>query len=453
MIDLNKTERRIFSSLLSNGYEAYIVGGAVRDWVFGRQSSDIDIATNATPEQIQAIFKDSGMRMDYVGASFGVMLVAGVEVATFRGDRYFGGGDKDVEITYVDTIEEDLARRDFTINAMAMDRGGMIIDPFGGQKDIENGILRFVGNANDRINEDPNRIIRGMRFASRFDLSLDDDVMCAVIYNHDKVKTIAPERIRLEIMKTMKEVKDASSFWFLLYVSGVLIEWFPEMIDGMEHDHGNHHSEDIWVHNMIAGDTISTDYPLLKLATYLHDVGKPASFDEKLGTFYEHQHFGADIVRNRLSNLKFSNDEIRFVVNCVLVHMDGTRNMSPKARRRLKNKLQAYGIEWRDYVRMRMGDRTGNRSRPNFTISQVKDYISMFKIEEEVPLSTHDLKLSGADIIRIFSLTPGPIVGKIQRELLKHVIDIGDEFNRPKNMVEHTQNVFGIEADWSLIND
>lgn len=447
MIELNNTEQEIWYSLLLSGFPTFIVGGAVRDHLLGKESKDIDFATKATPAQIERLFSKSKFKLDFVGASFGVMLVGGVEVATFRGDRYFGGGDKDVEITYVDTIQEDLARRDLTINALAMDINGVVIDPFCGASDLRKRVIRFVGNAEDRINEDPNRILRAVRFATRFDFFFDNDTAGAIIDNNHKVLEIAPERIRLEILKTMGSARKSSLFWTILLDTGILRRIFPEMTQGVNHDHGNHHEEDIWTHNMIAGDTVSTRFPLLKLATYLHDVGKPASFDEKLGTFYEHQHFGADIVRKRLADLKFSNDEIRFVVNAVLIHMDGTRGMSSKSRRRLKNKLNAYGLDWRDYVRLRMGDRTGNVLRPNFTISQVKDYVELFNVSEEVPMSVNDLVLSGGDIIRIFNLTPGPLVGKVQRELLAQVIDNGDEFNTVKNLINHVEVIFELEAD------
>lgn len=447
MITLNENEKMIWQRLLVAGYPTYVVGGAVRDHLLGLKANDIDFATKATPEQIQEVFSAGVDSLNYVGASFGVMLVNDVEVATFRGDRYFGGGDKDVEITYVDTIEKDLARRDLTINAMAIDYDGNLIDPFGGDEDLIWGVIQFVGNAYDRIAEDPNRILRALRFAARFNFKLHPDTASAIKEDNHMVYAISPERIGLEIMKTLGSTKKSSVFWKLLLDADILDIIFPELADGWQHPHGNHHQEDIWDHNMIAGDTISTDYPLLKLATYLHDVGKPASYCKHKLTFYEHQHSGADIVRERLTALKFSGDDIKFVVNAVLVHMDGTRGMTDKSRRRLKNKLGKYGLDWRDYVRLRMGDRTGNVLRPNFTISQVKDYVEMFKMSEEVPMGVTDLALSGGEIICIFSLTPSAIVGKIQRELLEQVIDNGDEFNNAVALIDHVESVFGLKAE------
>ena len=450
-MNIPNKEESIWTALIDAGFKAYLVGGAVRDILLGHNPKDWDFATNATPAQIQEIFMDGfGFKLDFVGASFGVMMVDGVEVATFRGDRYFGGGDKDVEISYVETIEEDLARRDFTINAMAMDMGSFVIDPFGGQRDLtkfETPIIRFVGEAVDRINEDPNRIMRAMRFAARFKAEFDAETWYAILnaVREGKISMIAPERIHLEIMKTMGSVENASVFWYSLKNSGILDEIIPEMVLGYNHDHGNHHDEDIWTHNMIAGDFVKSDFPLIKLAAYLHDVGKPASYDSKMGTFYEHQHYGADIVRERLTALKFSGEEIKFVVNLVLIHMDGTRGMSAKSRRKLKSKLNAYGLKWEEYLAVRVADRAGNTSRPNFTTEQIGDYIEMFEMEEEVPFDVTDLAISGGEIIEIFSLTPGPIVGKIQRQMLQKVIDDGDVWNTCDNLIGFIVNEFNLE--------
>lgn len=431
-------ERSLWTHLNNAGYESYLVGGAVRDILMGNTPSDYDFATIARPKEIINLFSGLGYAVKLIGESFGVVLVDGVEIATFRGDCYHGKGDKDVTITYLDSIEEDLSRRDFTINAMAMDINGNLLDPFYGNNDILNKIVRFVGDPDIRIKEDPNRIFRAFRFCARFDFILQFDSGVAIERNSCLVDMVACERIRLEIMKTMQTVKSASIFWELMRETGILDYVIPELADGYKHDHGNHHDEDIWTHNMAAGDNIECDKPLLKLAGYLHDVGKPASYDDKFGTFYEHQHFGADIARKRLSELKFSNDEIRYIVNIILVHMDGTRGMSNKARRRLKNKLNAYGLCWEDYVFMRIADRVANFSRPNFTSLQIQEYVDMFTIDEEVPFSVNDLVISGGEFIEVFNLESGPLVGKIQREVMKKVIDtdLDNEYTAIINFVE-----------------
>ena len=434
-------EFRIWLEIRNAGFDTYLVGGAVRDIVLGKRPNDWDFATNASPSQIKDVF--SGMKefsIKLVGEAFGVTLVNGIEVATFRGDRYFGGGDKDVEITYVDTIEEDLERRDFTFNAMALDIFGNLIDPFDGvgALGIESGrmpIVRFVGNAVDRINEDPNRILRAFRFTTTLDGRLAGTSYDAITNNLHLVGLIAPERIRLEVLKVLSTAKDHPSFfWNLMLSSGVLKIIFPEFVKSAGHDHGEYHSEDVWTHALTVGDSVSKEYPLIRLAALLHDVGKPRSYDPVERSFYQHHTHSADIIREWMTAMKFTGDEIRYVVNLALVHMDGTRGMSMKARRKLKNKLGRYNLHWRDYVRLRIADRAGNLSRKPFTFSEIRDYVDIFTIEEEVPINVNHLALKGGDLIKIFNLTPGPIVGILQRELLDFVIDNGEEFNDPENI-------------------
>jgi putative nucleotidyltransferase with HDIG domain len=427
---------KIWETLIKAGYETYLVGGAVRDMVMGRNPKDYDLATIATPDQIKEIFNNA----KFVGESFGVCLVDGIEVATFRVDHSFGSA-KDTKVEFTANIFEDLARRDFTMNAMALAYDGTIIDPFDGQKDIKNRIIKFVGHGDLRIAEDANRMIRACRFCT-LGFTLEDYTKESIIFavNAGAVKKITPERIRIEILKAMK-MNTPSLFWSALLETGILKEVFPELVDAYGHDHGNYHEEDIWTHLMIAGDRVSSKFPLTRLAAFLHDVGKPASFDENTGSFHEHQHFGADIARTRLTSLKFSNEEIRHIVNLVLVHMDGTRRMSAKAVRRLKKKLHAYGLDWHDYVRVRIGDRAGNIARPDFTLSDIKAYVKHFTSENEIPFTTHHLAVSGAEIIKHFGLHPGPIVGKIQREMLKYVIEEGSGVNNKTDLINYINNI------------
>jgi len=436
--NLPSRETTVWRTLLASGFPTFLVGGAVRDLVLGKNPKDWDIATKATPKQIESLFR--GMyRVEHVGASFGVMLVGGIEVATFRGDRYFGGGDKDVEITYVETIEEDLARRDFTMNAMAIDFNGELIDPFGGYNDLieKNGnfpLVKFVGDADKRIAEDPNRIFRALRFAATLPALLDVNTILAITRNANKVKMVARERIRKELMTTMEKTCHTSYFWEEMRTTGILDIIFPEFSKCYGHDHGNYHDEDVWTHSMVAGNRVSTRFPLIKLAAYLHDVGKPRSYDPVERSFHQHQTHSADIVREWMTEMKFSNEEIRFVVNLVLIHMDGTKDMTGKARRKLKNKLSRYNLHWRDYVRLRIADRHANFSRNPFTISEIKKYIDHFTFVEYVPITVNNLALKGGEIIERFNLTPGPIVSTLQNKLLEVVLDEGEEMNTVENL-------------------
>jgi len=439
-----RKEQFIMQTLLNAGFEAYIVGGAVRDIILNRTPNDFDIATNALPSEIINLFVGKDFKINYVGTSFGVVMIDDIEVATYRSDVYHGNGHKDVDIEFVSTLKEDLARRDFTINAMAMDINGVIFDPFNGYEDltstnmtyIKAPYIRFVGDAKKRIDEDPNRILRAIRLCTILDGSIITETAFAMFdaIKEGKFEIIAPERIRIEILKTMAGTKKASRFWNLLKLFKITDIIFPELNAGYNHEHGKYHDEDIWEHNMIAGDYISTKYPLLKLAAYFHDIGKPFAYDKENKSFHDHQKIGADIIRKRLTALKFSNDEIRYIVNLVLIHMDGTRGMRKKARRKLKNKLHRYGLDWKDYIRLRVADRTANLSRSNFTIEDIKAYIKIFTEKEEIPFSVNALALKGGEIIKIFNIPPSPTIGKIQRHIYQKVVE-GTLDNDKENLI------------------
>jgi putative nucleotidyltransferase with HDIG domain len=425
---MTKKELNIFT-ILSKNSKCYIVGGAIRDYFLKIKCNDFDLCTNLHPFKVKSLFKQHNISAKILYTSFkgkqtltGICLVDGIEIATFRGDTYGGNGQTDVDITFVDTIEEDLSRRDFTMNAMALTINGRLIDPFNGIKDIKNKEIKFVGNPTIRIKEDPNRILRLFRFSCALNFTINLHAIKAVQFNNKIVQIIKKERIRLEILKVMK-CKNASKFFYLLNISNCMKFVFPEFINCFGHPHGDYHTENVLEHNMYVGDAISTKFPLLKLAGYLHDIGKPISYNKLEKSFHNHQNIGAGIVEKRLKNLKFSSIEISYIKNLVLIHMDGTKNMSNKARRKLQVKLHKKNISWRDYVRLRIADRTGNKSRKKFTINEIKQYIRLFTTKEEIPFNVNNLQLKGGEIINIFNLTPGKLIGEIQRYLFKLVIN------------------------------
>jgi tRNA nucleotidyltransferase (CCA-adding enzyme) len=194
-----QTALAVIESLEKADFKAFIVGGAVRDLVLGLVPKDFDVATDATPQQIREIFPNS----PFVGESFGVVLVKGIEVATFRTDKNHDGRHCDVE--FVTSLEEDLSRRDFTFNAMAMDKEGNITDPFGGQADLNAGLVRFVGNPEDRLAEDYLRALRAVRFASRFEFQLEEKTLAAIQKSaHLIQQKVSPERVFAEFVKSCK---------------------------------------------------------------------------------------------------------------------------------------------------------------------------------------------------------------------------------------------------------
>jgi len=410
----------IINKLKENNHQAFIVGGILRDELLGIESRDIDIATSAYPLQICEIFKNSKPLL--VGESFGVVLIDSYDVATFRSDRYNGLDHKDCKVSFVDTIEEDLARRDFTINALARD-GEKIIDPFNGAEDCKNRIIRFVGNPQDRINEDPDRIIRACRFLAKIEGEFEKNTFSALKNNARLIQYIAPERIKIEILKALN-IKNASMFFEALHNIGCLEYIFPRLKDTCHHNHGKFHRETVWDHCMVVGDCISTKYPLIKLAGYLHDIAKPTCYIED--SFIDHEIIGASFIEEDLKFLKFSNVEITFVVGLITNHMRSiTTDFSYKSARKAIKSLSFYNCSYKNFLRLKIADRQGNLFKEPYSISLLKDTIKKFQDNRDMPLSTHDLAISGKEIIDLLGIQPGPLIGQIQRKLLTFVIETG----------------------------
>jgi tRNA nucleotidyltransferase/poly(A) polymerase len=430
---IDKKILNIIKELKANGYQAYIVGGAVRDFLMGEHPKDWDIATSAMPDEVLNIFKD--YKTNAVGKSFLVVLVDGIEVATFRKDRYFGESDKNCEIAPATTIEEDLARRDFTINAMAYDpETGVIIDPFDGYADIMRKLVWFVGNADDRIWEDPNRIIRAFRFAAKIDGELDYYSLRAIKRNLHLFDKIAPERIRLEILKAMK-IKKASKFFKLLEEVSILEKIFPSLHKCYKHPHGKYHVEDVFEHSMLVGDNISTKYPLLKLAGYLHDCGKPDTYDEK--SFHNHEDVGAGLASDELRKLRFSEDEIKYIAGLILLHMRFARGTGPRGIRHLISDAKYFDLHYKDLLRINIADRNGKK-RENVSVWEIMKRVKNFKYEAERKDAVHayaDLKLDGNNVMEVLNIPAGKKVGELLKYLYDKVLD-DPELNTKDNLTK-----------------
>ena len=417
---------QISKRLIENNFECYVVGGAVRDQLMGVPAHDIDLCTNARPEQILQLFPNENVNL--VGETFKVVIVNGVEVATFRKDVYFGGSQKNCEISYADTIEEDLARRDFTVNAMAINVAtGELIDPFNGFEDLNKRIIRFVGNAEDRLREDPNRILRALRFMTKFGFPLHQDsfnTLCILRNNAYMFDLIAKERVYGELMKVL-EVQEASLFFRFARFTNVLSKMFPSLASCICHTGGKHHGETVFEHCMMAGDNINTGCKLLKLAGYLHDAGKPASYDCDNDTFIGHEKIGAVIVMQELVDLKFPTKEAVYISNLIRMHMRNTGE-TPKAARRLAADLKAHGINYRDHIRLRIADRKANLNRNPLTFDEIKNMITHYEkvmVDFRSATSQNELAINGRDVMAILNITPGPQVGNVLRSVFNDVLD------------------------------
>ncbi len=433
----------IIKVLKKNNFEAYLVGGCVRDSVMGLDPDDFDITTNAHPEQIQKLFKNQNVKS--VGKSFGVIIVDDIEIATFRFDRYTNNGE--CVVHFAETLLEDLSRRDLTINSMAFNGStGELIDPFYGKKDLENRVIKFVGDAQERINEDPCRILRACRFIAKingiFALNTFNALNWSVI-EYGKIDEIAPERIRSEIMKAMK-LPNASLFFEALHSIGALERIFPALASCWNHEHGHHHTENVFEHCMLAGDAVSTRFPLIKLAAYLHDCGKPESFNPETKQFLEHEKHGSASVSDELFQLKFSKDEIKKVSGLIRCHMFSIDKMKSKGIRRFRKRLFDNGINITEFFRIRMADRRANLARDPFSITEWKKMILKVTAPDVItPKKVTQLVISGGDIIKELNLVPGPIVGEIHKHILEFVIDNGPSVNDRETLLTIARTFMG----------
>jgi len=424
---MKATATYIINRLCDFGYDTYIVGGAVRDLLDGKNPADIDIATSATSEQIEKLFK--GHKIATGGTYFKVIFVDGIEVATFRKDVYKGLNDKDVQVVQAKNILEDLARRDLTINSLALCQfTGDILDPYKGLNDLKKRRIKFVGNAKDRIYEDPNRIVRACRFLAVIDGIFDPETKKALKEMAHLVQDyVAPERIRIEVLKAMK-ARYASVFFNALHEIDVLQYIFPSLDCCYYFDvHGIHHRESIITHSLLAGDNISSKYPLIKLATYLHDVGKPPACQYNVKTkdvkFTSHDVDGKYLLLEELKHLTFSSKEIEYITTLVRLHMNTFS--SEKSIRKLAHKLGEHDIDLMDLYRLKLADTKANIIKGPYPYQTIRADFERIKkaLEPRSENRFDELAINGKDIMEITGLKPGPQIGQLKNLLLESILD------------------------------
>jgi len=319
----------ICDTLQSNGHQALLVGGCVRDILLKRRPADFDVTTDATPERVLALFPGSLG----IGAQFGVVLVPGgdrkVEVATFRRDLGYSDGRHPDGIAYARTAREDVARRDFTINGLLMRHDtGEILDYVGGRCDLEDGLVRAIGEADRRFREDKLRMLRAIRFAARFHFSIEEKTLAAIRVHAAEIHTVSAERIRDELTKLLTEGA-ASRAFELLDLTGLLSELLPEVsaMKGVEQPPQYHPEGDVWIHTrmMLQGLPAGVS-PALAWGVLLHDVGKPPTFRSAADTgdrirFDGHVEAGVPMAEAICRRLRFSSEDIEQVKALVANHM------------------------------------------------------------------------------------------------------------------------------------
>lgn len=413
---------QVISTLEEAGFEAFVVGGCVRDMLMGKSVNDIDITTSATPEEMKEVF--SHLRTVDTGIKHGTVTViinhCPVEVTTYRIDKDYSDGRRPDAVAFTRNLREDLARRDFTVNAIAYNPKTGLVDPFGGRDDIKNMILRCVGQPEKRFTEDSLRILRGLRFSSVLGFTLEAETAKAAIKCRHLLKNVSAERIYTELSKMLcgKNIKSV-----LLGFTEIFEEILPE-IKGMKgFDQKNfHHIYDILTHTAVVVESIDP-VPYLRFAALLHDCGKPECFtldSDGVGHFYKHARKSTDKAEEALTRLKSDNFTKNRVMQLVKLHdtpIEPTESV-------VKKKLGKYGEElFFDLIKLQRADNMG--LSPEFRYRQ-ETYTQLETLAQEILqskqcFSLSSLALNGRDMIA--SGLKGKEIGNALNVLLNAVVE------------------------------
>ena len=408
------------------GKRAWIVGGCVRDTLLGKEVHDWDVATDALPNELMKLFPRAVPTGLQHGTVTVVMRGQHYEVTTLRGETTYSDGRRPDAVHFVDDIVADLARRDFTVNAIAVNpQNGLLVDPFDGKKDLSDRILRAVGKPMERFSEDGLRVLRAARFCATLEFELDPATFAAIGPTLDTFRKVSSERVRDEWVKTMK-AKTPSRAFEVMRESGILGVTCPELLEGVGMEQNKWHSLDVWKHGMACMDACVGD-PVLRIAALLHDVGKPRSreFSDKTQdfTFYDHDKIGAEIALPIVTRLRFSNDERDRIVSLVRHHLFHYDAWSDQAVRRWIKRVGPSLVA--DLYLLNEADLRGKG--PIFGENDLSPLIALKAHVEKVlaegaALSTRDLAIDGNVLIEDLGLKPGRIIGEILDALLEVVI-------------------------------
>lgn len=428
-MQLPQEVKNILEKLSEAGYEAYVVGGCVRDLLLKKEPKDWDITTNAKPEEIQSLFPGSVYENAFgtvgVKTSSEKSELAIVEVTPYRIEGKYTDKRHPDEIRFAKSLEEDLSRRDFTVNTIALDTKGKVIDLFSGQEDLKNKIIRTVGNPKERFEEDALRLLRTVRFSAVLGFSIESETLVAVKENSEWLRAISKERIRDEFIK-ITESDNAYEGILLLEETGLLENIIPELREGIGVSQNLHHIYSVWEHLVRALKyTAEKKYSLpVRLASLFHDIGKPRS---KRGeglhsTFYGHEVIGAKMVAQIMERLRFPKDLTVQVVKLVRYHMFfyNVGEVTESSVRRLMANVGKENME--NLLKVREADRIGS-GRPKAVPYKLRHMKYIIDKVSHDPISVKMLKINGDELMKELSISPGPKVGLILNYLLAEVLD------------------------------
>jgi tRNA nucleotidyltransferase (CCA-adding enzyme) len=430
--------REIAQKFIDSGFEIYLVGGCVRDLLQNKQPKDWDLTTNATPEEMLKLFPKA-----FYDNAFGTVGIpvenleetehkGVVEITTYRTEKGYANHRHPEKVEWGKTIEEDLSRRDFTMNAIALklsanDQTNIadIIDPFTGREDLANKLIRAVGDPDLRFKEDALRLMRAVRFAAQLGFTIEEQTLQAVIKDSALLAEISKERIRDELMKLL--ASDYPYEGVMLLKNTNLLEYIiPELLEGVgvsQERPGRHHKDDVFTHNVLSLKYCPSTDPLVRFATLIHDIGKPsvkATDEHGLVIFYNHEIAGAKIAYQIAEQLKFSKKERHKIVTLVRWHMFTVdEHITDSAVRRFIRRIGVENV--RDMMDLRVGDRLGGGTQ---TAESWRLKLFRKRVEEQLapaPFSINDLAIDGNDIMKELNMKPGPQIGEMLQKLFEEV--------------------------------
>ncbi len=419
----------ILQTLNKGGFEAHAVGGCVRDLMLGKTPKDWDVTTNAKPEDIQKLFPEN-----FYENNFGTVTVKTgsedpglkeVQVTPYRIEAKYSDKRHPDEIRFADKLEDDLSRRDFTVNAMAMDPDGTITDLYGGENDLKKKLIRTVGKPEERFGEDALRLLRAVRFATVLGFDIEKGTLAAVRKNSKWLAAISKERIRDEFVKIV-ESDNAYEGMLLLEETELMEHIVPELRVGIGVSQNLHHIYSVWEHLVRALKyTAEKNYSLaVRLAALFHDIGKPQSKrgEGEHSTFYGHEVIGARITAGIMERLRFSKDLTEQVVKLVRYHMFfyNVGEVTESSVRRLLVNVGPDNIE--DLLKVREADRIGS-GRPKAVPYKLRHMKYIIDKVSHDPISVKMLKVNGQDVMKELGIKPGPKIGLILSTLLAEVLD------------------------------
>lgn len=477
----------ISRKLREKGFEVYLVGGSVRNLLLHEgednvrlRDSDYDFTTNATPQQVISIFREKPSEGNNrsrtftipTGLSHGTVTVVmeredgphHYEMTTFRIDGTYVDGRHPAQVAFSSSLEEDLSRRDFTVNALAYDvLNGELFDPCEGLKDLKHGLIRTVGDPVARFTEDGLRPVRACRIAAQLGFKIEKKTFEAIPLTMDVIKKVSMERVHDEFMKMMRSEKPSVGIEYMRE-TGILGLFMPEVMEGYAVDQNEFHRHDVYYHNLYSCDAVPPEKPLVRMAALFHDIGKPRAKNYAISNgngnvFYNHEIIGERMAERVLKRLKFSNNDLRTITRLVKMHMFYyTEEWSDGAVRRFLRKIDGNMEFLSDLFELRKADRIGSglKSGEADILVRFRKRISAI-VEADNALKVTDLEIDGNEIMAHFKIKPSPAIGRMLEYMLEKVLDdpalnkkedlyaIGEEFLKlgpdSRNITEDQENL------------